>query len=149
MEVRKLDTEGDKSLLREASGWASEYPDWYVKAGHEDHINNDEENIHIGIFDGHHVLFALYTFVNRNTEVDVHLVVKRGATLEGLIEPSKRLLDELIEKGVRKITALVYGKNLGVKRLCEEVGLKHVGSSQGWSEYRYGQDENKDDSAGQ
>lgn len=132
--IRRL-TIDDADILREAWGWDAGRPAWYrdmdavFNAGTVDNLMAqlaDPARVFIGVWDDtlHGVIIAEW---KGSGYVEGHLLARRQADTQLLSVAIRHVLLDLTNHGLTHAFAWVAERNIGVRRLCVNIGLQPDG----------------------
>ncbi len=123
----------DESLLAEAYHWQDTMPQWFRdsqnawKETEEEYLEASKSELNYGVF-LEDILVAVIRLIEVYPSVfNAHLMVKRGTSLETLIEAAKCLKDYLFHNGVYSLYGYIWNKNRGVCKLYEAIGFHDSG----------------------
>lgn len=141
--IRRLDPIADKSLLLTAFTWQQDTPRWYQDMdavfGPEDvddflKMCAEPENILVGIFQKfglriitHELIGVVIAAAAGKDVFNSHLMAKRGASLETLIEGANQVTQDFVRLGMVEGFCWVAEKNAAVRKLCSTIGMAHEG----------------------
>lgn len=133
--IRRLDPIADESLLRESFAWDRNAPQWYKDQdsvfGPQDvddflTMLKEPNHILIGIFDVGMIGLLVLEHVAQDV-FNAHLWAKRKAPFNVLAEGAYQVIQDFLRMGMKEGVVWVGEKNVGVRKLCDNIGFQHDG----------------------
>ena len=141
--IRRL-TVADTDLLRAAYAWDTDRPMWYRQAdavfnsGTDDNLIQqltEPANVFVGLFDPD--LSAVVIIEWRGDGLfEGHLMAKRGANVELIAATIQQLIHDLLDFGMTEACCWVAERNIGIRRMCVNIGFQPDGVAMWRGSYR-------------
>lgn len=118
-------------LLHEAFHWDDDAPPWFRTANTVFGANDEEaflsrDAIFIGVFDDELIAVIVLTMVAPHV-FSADLLARRRADIAAIAAGAARVISDFLSMGMKLGFCWVAEKNLGVRKLCDTLNMRHEG----------------------
>jgi hypothetical protein len=134
--IRKLNPDSDKHLIREALSWTDAQPLFYRNCdsawGVDDldkylEMMRTDPQVDVGVFEDD-VLVSVITIELAAKDVyKAHLMVRKGTSPDTVKQAAMSVMTDLFDAGLKEGWALIAEKNLGARKVLESIGMRRDG----------------------